>query len=93
MVMMKLLYTNCVSILTYASAVKDFSASDRSDCHTAVNHAIRKIFSFKRYESIRFLREYFDYKSLTEIFAIAKKRFLTSLKSSNNHVLRHLITL
>jgi len=92
-VLMKLLYTNCVSILTYASAVKEFSNSDKSDCHVAVNHAIRKIFSFKRYASIRFLREFFHYKSLTDIFAIAEKRFLTSLVSSNNVILLHLINL
>jgi len=92
-VLMKLLYTNCVSILTYASAVKNFSASDRSDCHIAVNHAIRKIFSFQRYESIRFLREFFHYDSLTNIFAIAEKKFRTSLQSLNNVILLHLITL
>ena len=45
---MHLLYANCVPILTYASAVKEFSAREMTSCNTALNDAIRKIFSFRR---------------------------------------------
>ena len=93
MVLMKLLYSNCVSILTYACAVKNYSAKEKNDCHTAVNHAIRKIFSFQRYESIRFLREFYDYSSLTDIFTKAERKFKLSLKCCYNCVLRLLINL
>ena len=93
MVLLKLLYSNCVSILTYACAVKNYSTKEKSDCHTAVNHAIRKIFSFQRYESIRFLREFYNYKSLTDIFAAAERKFFNSLTCSNNDVLRLLSNL
>ena len=49
-VSMQLLYTNCVSIITYACAVKSFSAKETRDCNTALNDAIRKIFSFHQWE-------------------------------------------
>ena len=52
-VLMKLLYTNCVPILTYACAVKEFSASEMYRCHVAINNAIRKIYSFAIWQSIR----------------------------------------
>ena len=45
-VLMRLLFSNCVPIITYGCAVKDFSAADINRCHVAVNNAIRKIFSF-----------------------------------------------
>ena len=53
MILMKLLYTNCVPIITYACAVREFSASDMRRCHVAVNNAIRLIFSFGTWQSIR----------------------------------------
>ena len=49
-ILMHLLYTNCVPILTYACAVKEFSAREMSDCNVALNDAIQKIFSFNRWE-------------------------------------------
>ena len=45
-VLMKLLYSNCVPIITYASAIREFNAADMYRCHVAVNNAIRKVFSF-----------------------------------------------
>ena len=52
-VLMKLLYANCVPMITYASAVREFKAADMYRCHVAVNNAIRKIFSFAVWQSIR----------------------------------------
>ena len=46
-VLLTLLYTNCVPILTYACAVKEFSNSEMSDCNVAMNNACRKIFGFR----------------------------------------------
>ena len=51
-ILMKLLYTNCVPVITYACAVREFSASDMGRCHVAVNNAIRHVFSFGTWQSI-----------------------------------------
>ena len=87
---MHLLFANCVPILSHASAVKEFSAREMMSCNTAVNDAIRKIFSFQRWESIRELRSYFGYKSLTDMFSIAKVRFENSLFTHRNPILSFL---
>ena len=63
------LFSNCVPILSHACAAKEFTSREMMDCNTTVNDAIRKIFSFHRWESIRYLRGYFGYKSLTDIFS------------------------
>ena len=89
-VLMKLLYANCVPILTYACAVKEFCASDMHKCHVAVNNAIRKIFSFAVWQSIRQLRMSLGYDSIYEIFAKAKKKFFASAVHSSNLIIRHL---
>ena len=56
-VLMKLLYSNCVTALSYAAEVKEHSASDMRSMNTAINDAIRRIFSYQRWESVRALRE------------------------------------
>ena len=45
-VLLTLLYNNCIPIITYACSVKQFSASDISDCNLAINNALRKVFGF-----------------------------------------------
>ena len=90
LVQMHLLYTNCVPILTYACSVKEYPSREMMDCNTAVNDAIRKIFSYNRWESVRELRNGCGYKSLTEIFAIAKSKFHGSLDAHTNTVLNQL---
>ena len=89
-VQMQLLYTNCVPTLTYACAVKEFPPSEMTNCNTALNDAIRKIFSYQRWESVRYLREGCGYKSLTELFASAKQKFQESLSSNHNTVVSRL---
>ena len=89
---MKLLYVNCVPILTYACAVKEFSASDMYKCHVAVNNSIRKIFSYAVWQSIRQLRISLGYDSIYEIFAKSKMKFSESVKQSSNSIVMHLST-
>ena len=89
-VLMRLLYSNCVPIITYGCNVKDLSNKDMQNCTVAVNNSIRRIFSFRRWESTRFLRESFGFKSLEEIFSRAKKKFENSLCSHSNIILRDL---
>ena len=80
-VLLSLLYTNCVPILTYACAVKEFSSSDMSDCNVAMNNAFRKIFGFKQWQSIRYLRELFGFESLFVLFKKAQDKFSSLCKS------------
>ena len=90
-VSMRLLYTYAVPILTYASEVKVFSHTEMSNCNVALNDAIRRIFSYHRWESIRTLRQQFGYKDLTTIFALRKRKFLARLPTMGNKTvsLRH----
>ena len=90
---MQLLYTNCVPILTYGNGIKEFPSRQMNDCNTAVNNAIRRIFTYNRWESTRSLREAFGYKSLTELFAEAKTKFTSSLSHHRNPILRTLSSL
>ena len=103
-ILMHLLYTNCVPILSYACAVKEFSAREMSDCNVALNDAIQKIFSFNRWESVCHLREGFGYDSMTvgttspttpqlklnDIFLKAKQKFRASLAGHPNTVISRL---
>ena len=82
-----LLYSNCVPILTYACAVKEYSATDMTSCNTAVNSALRKAFGFTRWESIRTLREMFSMKSLYDIFRETKAKFHKSCRTHSNHII------
>ena len=89
-VLMKLLYTNCVPIITYACAVKQFSAADMHKCHVAVNNAIRKIFSFAVWQSIRHLRISYGYLSIYELFEKARRKFMASVSCSANAIVAKL---
>ena len=91
-VLMKLLYANCVPIITYACAVREFSASEMYRCHVAVNNAIRKIYSYAVWQSIRHIRIMSGYKSIYEIFSLAKTKFLEAAKSCSNQIVMHLVT-
>ena len=86
-VALTLVYSNCVPILTYACAVKQYSNSDMSDCNVAINNACRRIFGFKQWQSIRVLREIFDFKSLYVIFKESQDRFLANCKSHANPII------
>ena len=91
-VLLKLVYTNCVPILTYACSVKEYSYVSMHNCHVAVNNAIRRIFSFAIFESIRHLRISYGYESIYEIFHHAKTKFVTSTTHSSNIIVRHIAT-
>ena len=92
-VLMRLLYSNCVPIITYGCAVKEYSSSDMHRCNVAVNNAIRKIFSYAVWQSIRHLRISHGYKSIYELFENAKRKFLSGASKSMNAVVLHLATL
>ena len=91
-VLMKLLYCNCVPILTYGAAVKEPTAKEKHRLNVAVNNVVRRIFSFRCWQSIRQLREFLHYDSIEVMFAKAKRRFYSSLENHSNCVLRFLST-
>ena len=87
---MNLLFSICVPIITYACDVAVFHYREKESLHVAVNDAIRKIFSYNRWESIRTLRESLGYQSVTEIFAKRKHTFESQLPHIGNAVLSFL---
>ena len=87
---MKLLYSVCVPIITYASDVVIFPHKEMESLHVAVNDAIRRIFSYQRWESIKDLRKSFGYLSITELFTRRKKNFETRLPQIGNATLSFL---
>ena len=89
-VQMKLLYNICVPTITNACEVVSFSGREMESLHVAVNDAIRRIFSYNRWESIKTIRESFGYLSVTEIFARRKKNFENKLPHIGNAMLAFL---
>ena len=92
-VLMQLLYSNCVPVLTYGAAVRDLTASEKHQHNVAVNNAVRRIFGFRHFQSIRQLREFYHYDSVEVMFANARNRFITSISNHSNELLRTLSTL
>ena len=82
---MYLLFTNCVTILTYAADVKEYTSREMSGLNTAINNCIRRIFSFSR--CVRALRTQFGYQSIYEIFVSSKDSFLRNIQYTRNNVL------
>ena len=91
-VLLKLLYSNCVPIMTYASEISAHTAQEKIDMNVALNDCIRKIFTYDRWESTRELRKSYGYSSITEIFAERSASFIRNLRNTGNSVLMHLHT-
>ena len=89
-ILLQLLYFNCIPILTYACAIKQYPSKLMQNCNTAVNDALRLIFGYHRWESIRVLRESFGYKSLTDIFGGARKKFHVIAPYHSNPIVSHI---
>ena len=92
LVYMKILYAISVPHLSYGCDVIEFSAKEMNRLHVALNDAIRKIFTFARWESVKILRESFGYLSITEIFAKRKTKFMQRIPSIGNPILTNLIS-
>ena len=88
-VLMNLLFTNCVPILTNASETVEFSAGDMRNFNTAINDAMRRIYSYQRWESVRALRESAGFPSIYNIFSQRSEAFLSrNLKSANQVIVQ-----
>ena len=92
-VLLQLLFSNCIPRLTYGAAVKDLNSSEKQQVNVAVNNAIRRIFGFRQWQSIRQLREFYGFKPIEVIFATAKRRFTDGMTNHSNDLLRFLSSL
>ena len=90
LVLMFLLYNICVPTLTYAADVKVFKHGDMHKCNVALNDAIRRIFSYKRWESPRELRQQLNYPNVYEIFHSRTTGFLKKCQTSSNGIIAFL---
>ena len=89
-VLMKILFTVCVPNLTYAGETLNYSSRQIGPLDVALNDCIRKIFSYQRWESVRFLRASYGYPSLTEIFHGLSTKFLERIPCLKNDTLSFL---
>ena len=87
---MKLLYSICVPNLTYACEVANYHHKGKESLHVALNDAIRRIYSYNRWESIQTLRASMGYLSVTQIFAQRKLSFEQKLTKIGNSFLSSL---
>ena len=84
LVLMNLLYSNCVPSLTYAAEVKDLTSSEMHDCNVALNDSIRRIFSYNRWESTRTLRQELGFYNISEIFHSRRNTFISNCLRPGN---------
>ena len=89
---MKLFSLIC-SFPTYGCETVEFSASDMRTCNIAINVAIRKIYSYQRWESVRDFRQSSGFPSVYDIFSRRSEAFLTGNLQSTNQVIVQLTTL
>ena len=61
--------------------------------NVAVNDCIRRVFTFNRWESVRYLRQSFGYPSLSETFEKRSSKFFNLLPVLRNPTLKYLHTL
>ena len=87
---MQLLYSNCVPKLTYGAAIKDLTSAEKNQFNVAINNAIRRIFGFRCWQSIRQIREFYHYKSIEDLFSNARQRFLNAIVCHTNETLKFL---
>ena len=92
-ILIQLLYSNCVPKLTYGAAVKDLNSSEKQQYNVAVNNAVRRIFRFRYWQSIRQIRQFYGFESIETMFAKAKTRFFKVLSINGNSILQFLSTL
>ncbi len=53
--------------------MEDLNASQKHQMNVAMNNAIRRIFGFRHWKSIRQLREFYGFRSIETMYEIAKK--------------------
>ena len=90
-ILLKMLYAACVPNLTYSCEAICYNSRQFGAMDVALNDAIRRIFGYDRWESVRHLRSTHGYPSLTEIFSRRTKNFIEQLRTIDNATLRALL--
>ena len=91
--LMQLLYSNCVPKLTFGAEVKNLNSAEMNQYNVALNGAIRRIFGFRYWQSIRQIRECCGFRSMEQLFEKAKRRFFNSILYHDNVILKFLASL
>ena len=91
--LMKLLFSNCVPIVTYACEAVSFSVKQTHSLNVALNDCIRRIFGYNRWESVRFLRLNMGYPSITDLINKLTEKFTRNLPHIGNPTLHALYNL
>ena len=68
------------------------SSRELQDLNTALNNAIRRIFSYNKWESTRQLRQQLNFPNVIEIFRNRRTKFLKKCSELDNDVIRFIIT-
>ena len=92
-ILMQLLFSNCLPKLTFGAAVKVLNASEMNQFNVAFNTAVRRIFGFRQWQSIRQLREVYGFSSIEAMYEKIKRRFYANLITHDNKTLQFLATL
>ena len=90
LVLMNLLYSNCVPNLTYCAEVKELSSAEMNRCNVALNDCIPKVFTYNRWESARQPRQQLNFPNVYELFHSLKKRFWKNNARCSNTVIRQI---
>ena len=77
----------------HGAGVKDLSPPEKNPLNVAVNNAVRRIFGFRQWQSIRHLRDIYCYDSIEVMFDRLRKRFFNGMISHDNETLKFLAAL
>ena len=84
---MKLLYSICVPTMMYACEVTNLNSRQMQSFNVALNDCIRRIFTYNRWESVRFLRISMGYPSVTDICFHRRTAFFKAMPLTRNPTL------
>ena len=80
-------YSVCVPNVTFAFETISYASKFFEPLTVALNDSIRRIFTFDRWESVRFLRLEFGYPCLVTIFAKRSNQFFERIPLLRNSTL------
>ena len=88
MVMLRLIETHCIPLLTYAVEVVNVQNRDeRRQLRVAYNSVYRKIFNYRRSESVTALQGFLQRPTWEQLVEKRKSGFYNRLRTSTNDTL------
>ena len=79
--------------LTSLAHTLPYTYAQMNSLNVSLNDCIRGVFTYNRWESVRFLRMSFGYRTVTEIFHKRTAHFLQQIPLTQNNVLQFLVSL